>query len=151
MAFYTAACGDGRECQLAQTSDGGVYINENEDTPNFKEVILGNIIVIGEPINDYSFMDYEAYLQEIADDLLADPGVVSPVENEEGNLIIDHRQVKVYGIGYEFDVCAFIAVEETDENVYIDMNADGQYMRLLYSLEDDYWYADKKVSVCRGI
>ncbi|MDR1558494.1 MAG: protease inhibitor I42 family protein [Clostridiales bacterium] len=151
-AYYRAECGDGRQCGFVILSDGSVYINENEDTPDFKEIILGNIIIIGEPINDYSFLDNETYLQEIVNDLFENPGdVLSPVENEEGNLIIDHRQVTIYGIGYEFDVGAYIAIDRTVEYVYIDTNANGQYMRVLRSIEEGYWYADHEVSVFSGL
>lgn len=150
QTVYTATCGDGRECMLFVTDDGSVYINETTDTPDFKEVILGNMIVIGQPVNDYSSVDYDAFAQEIIDSLLAKPGTVKPTNR---NLFIDHRQVRIYEVHDTFDVSAYLAFDDTSDHIYFDEKANGNFCRVRFNLDTDGYYivSGEPVSVLEGM
>ena len=158
LDLYTAVCKNGRKCDLVVKSDGTVYINENEDTPNFKRVVIGNLIFIGEPVNDYwSDVDYDAFVQKISDTITvmqrgadAELGKAFPIDpdNELASLIIDHRKVRVYGISYEFDVGAFFAVDETTEYIYCAPGANTEeFFRCVYDYGKDAYFIGEQVSV----
>jgi hypothetical protein len=145
---YLATFDDGRECEFIALQDGSVYINENKDAPVFKNVSLGNYIVIGEPVDgDYvGSIARESLAQEVADNIgERSGGTAIPAEGEHADIIVDHRQVIVFGISYGFDVGGYIAVDMSAEHVYYGY-ANGEYHRVAYDSGSGGYTIGEKVN-----
>jgi hypothetical protein len=87
--------------------------------------------VIGEPVDgDYlGSIAHESLAQEVVDSLERSGGTAIPAEGEHADIIVDHRQVIVFGISYEFDVGGYIAVDMSGEHVYYGF-PNGEYHRV---------------------
>jgi hypothetical protein len=145
---YYITCENGKSCDMAQTADGTVFINENDDTPDFKYVTLGNYIIIGKAVNDYhDSIDYMGFAQSVINDLLQEPGTIVEVNNELAEIFVDHREVRVYGVAYEFDVAELIAIDETTANIYIDTYGSGEFNRVIYNPETGQYGVGEQVTV----
>jgi hypothetical protein len=145
---YYITCENGKSCDMAQTADGTVFINENDDTPDFKYVTLGNYIIIGKAVNDYhDSIDYMGFAQSVINDLLQEPGTIVEVNNELAEIFVDHREVRVYGVAYEFDVAEFIAIDETAANIYIDTHGSGEFTRVIFNPETGQYGVGEQVTV----
>ena len=149
VTVYTARCQNGRACDLIVTSDNRVYINENADTPNFKRVVVGNRIVIGEPVNDYSWVDFDAEVLGLAKQLFDDSAEVSQIDpdSEEAQVAVDHRLVKIYRVTGKSGKSGFIAIDGTAEYVYCAPEDLGEFYEAKREFRSDAYSLGRKVSV----